>query len=64
MEWRDIQAKSAEELVALLPAMRAKLVDLRFRAATGALKQVHEIRATRITISRILTQINMVYGKR
>lgn len=64
MDWRDIQTKSALELEGLLAEMRSKLVDLRFKAATGALKQVHEIAATRKTISRILTQLKTLYDKR
>lgn len=64
MEWRDIQAKSKEELEALLSESRAKLVDLRFKAATGALKQVHEIAKTRKIISRTLTQLSTMYDKR
>ncbi len=63
MEWRDIQAKSEGELEELLSEMRSKLVDVRFKAATGALKQVHEIEKNRKLIARILTRLHQLNSK-
>jgi len=55
MKWHELQSKSETELQKLLAEKRKELVDLRFRAGTGVLKQVHQIRVARRLVARIVT---------
>ncbi|MBI4450136.1 50S ribosomal protein L29 [Candidatus Uhrbacteria bacterium] len=55
MDIKDLRTKSDPELHALLLEQRTHLEDLRFRASTRELKNVHEIAQTRRLIARILT---------
>ena len=57
MRWADIKLKTEAELEEALSEARAQLVDFRFRAATGALKQVHEVKVRRRRIGRLLTRL-------
>jgi ribosomal protein L29 len=58
MKWLDIKNMSIEELKEVLTSSKADLVDLRFKAHSGALKQVHKIKSARKDIARILTKMN------
>jgi len=58
MKWHELNNKSEVELRKLLAEKRKDLVDLSFKAGTGALKQVHQIRETRRLVSKILTKLS------
>ncbi|MBP8599831.1 50S ribosomal protein L29 [Patescibacteria group bacterium] len=58
MNYHELQEKTDTELRLLLAEKRVALKDLRFRAASGQLKSVREIRATRELIARLLTLLN------
>lgn len=60
MKWTEIKDKTAAELEELLTASRAEMVNLRFRAGSGALQQVHQIAKSRKTIARLLTKLNQL----
>ncbi len=63
MNWNDIKSSNEVSLNKALSETRAKLVELRFKVATGALKQVHEIKKTKKIVSRILTRLNSLRSK-
>ncbi|HPD07619.1 MAG TPA: 50S ribosomal protein L29 [Patescibacteria group bacterium] len=58
MNYHELQEKTDTELRLLLAEKRVALKDLRFKAASGQLKSVREIRATRELIARLLTLLN------
>ncbi|MEE3928330.1 50S ribosomal protein L29 [Mycoplasmopsis ciconiae] len=58
MLYRDIKAKSKEELVKLANDLKAELWTLRFKNATGSLDQTHKINLLRKDIARVLTALN------
>ncbi|MEK7125666.1 MAG: 50S ribosomal protein L29 [Patescibacteria group bacterium] len=60
MKWNDIKTQSAEDLQKTLETGRAELVDLRFKASSGALKQVHLIAKVRKNMARVLTKLNQI----
>lgn len=60
MKWLDIKNMSHEELKDALTSSKAEIVDLRFKAHSGALKQVHKIKSMRKDIARILTKMNSI----
>ncbi|MBI2637126.1 MAG: 50S ribosomal protein L29 [Parcubacteria group bacterium] len=60
MKWPEIRTKPLETLSNDLAAARARLLDLRFKAHSGALKQVHEIRKARKEVCRILTRMHQL----
>ncbi len=60
MKWEEIKIKNKAELEQALAAIRSHLVDLRFKAATGALKQVHEIKKARRTAARLMTKLSQI----
>lgn len=63
MKWNDIKNQSSEELHKAWEQGRAELVDLRFKAASGALKQVHLIAKLRKNMARVLTKLNQIKNK-
>ncbi|MBU2575510.1 50S ribosomal protein L29 [Patescibacteria group bacterium] len=62
MKFIDIKNLSEQELKDMLSKSKSELVDLRFKAHSGTLKQVRQIRSVRGDISRILTLLSQ-YGK-
>ncbi|MBI4434324.1 50S ribosomal protein L29 [Candidatus Uhrbacteria bacterium] len=58
MDTPTIRSKSDAELRSILTEQQALLEDLRFRASARELKNVHEIRACRRVIARILTVLS------
>ena len=58
MDFKELKNKSESELQKLLAGEREKERALRFKDASGQLKDVREIRETRQNIARILTLIN------
>jgi len=57
MKWEEIKGKSLGELEVLLSQGKREMLDLRFKAATGSLKQVRKIRDLKKTITRVIMQI-------
>ena len=57
MKWQEIKQKSLGELEVLLSQGKREMLDLRFKAATGSLKQVRKIRDLKKTITRVIMQI-------
>lgn len=55
IDFMTLKQKTSEDLRRLLDEHRARLADLRFQLRARELKNVHELRATRRTIARILT---------
>ncbi|ADE19938.1 50S ribosomal protein L29 [Mycoplasma crocodyli] len=58
MLYKDIKAKSVEELQTLVVDLKAELWTLRFKNATGSLDQTHKINEIRKDIAKILTALN------
>lgn len=58
MELKELKKKSENELQSLLAEAREKTRTLRFKDANKQLKNVREIRETKMTIARILTLLN------
>lgn len=58
MDIQGIREKTDVELHELLSEQRVYLEDLRFRASTRELKNVHDIAKTRRLIARILTTLH------
>jgi len=55
MEFKELKNKNQNELHRLLAELRDKLRDLRFKSASGQLKDVRQIRGTRKSVAQILT---------
>ncbi|MBI2050459.1 MAG: 50S ribosomal protein L29 [Parcubacteria group bacterium] len=60
MKWAELKNKPKEELLHDLSETRARLVDMRFKAHAGSLKQVHLIRQAKSDASRILTRLSQL----
>jgi len=60
MKWEDIKIKNEEEIKQALVDSRAQLVDLRFKVSTGGLKQVHQIKKMRRSITRLITRLSQI----
>ncbi len=54
MKFKEIKNRSITELQKLLADSRQKLMELRFKSASGQLKNVREIREIKKTISKVL----------
>ncbi|PIY78455.1 MAG: 50S ribosomal protein L29 [Parcubacteria group bacterium CG_4_10_14_0_8_um_filter_35_7] len=55
MEFKELKIKTEKELYSLLANSREKIRDLKFKIASGQLKNVREVRETKKTIAQILT---------
>ncbi|PIP18016.1 MAG: 50S ribosomal protein L29 [Parcubacteria group bacterium CG23_combo_of_CG06-09_8_20_14_all_35_9] len=55
MEFKELKIKTEKELYSLLASSREKIRDLKFKIASGQLKNVREVRETKKTIAQILT---------
>lgn len=58
MEFKELKTKNASELQKLLSLNQEKLRDLRFKDSNKQLKNIREIRATKMLIAQILTLLN------
>ena len=58
MELKELKKKKESDLHKILAESRDKLRDLRFKDASKQLKDVRQIRKTRVMIARILTLLN------
>ena len=60
MKWEDVKIKTEDEAREALDEARSQLLDLRFKAATGALKQVHQIKKFRQDVARLITRLAQI----
>ncbi len=60
MDWNDIKNMSEEEIREALDSLKAEIVDLRFKAHSGALKQVHKINIARKNIAMVMTKMKSI----
>ncbi|MFP4514598.1 MAG: 50S ribosomal protein L29 [Parcubacteria group bacterium] len=60
MKFKDLQNKTKEDLQKILQEERDKLRDLRFKDSNKQLKNVKEIKVTRINIAQILTKLKQI----
>ena len=60
MKFKDLQNKTKEDLQKILQEERDKLRDLRFKDSNKQLKNVKEIKATRIDTAQILTKLKQI----
>lgn len=60
MKFKDLQNKTKEDLQRILQEERDKLRDLRFKDSNKQLKNVKEIKATRVDIAQILTKLKQI----
>jgi len=58
MDKKELSTKNATELQQLLTVNQEKLRELRFKDSNKQLKNVREIRATKILVAQILTLLN------
>ncbi|MFL1073563.1 50S ribosomal protein L29, partial [Mycoplasmopsis synoviae] len=57
MQFKEVKAKSVEELHKLVNDLKAELWILEFRNSTGSLEQTHKIPQLRKDIARALTAL-------
>ncbi|ENY68786.1 50S ribosomal protein L29 [Mycoplasmopsis bovigenitalium] len=62
MLYKDIKAKSADELKKLVNDLKAELLTLRFKNATGQLDHSHKIQAVKKDIAKCLTALSQMQG--
>lgn len=58
MEFKELKTKNASELQKLLSLNQEKLRELRFKDSNKQLKNIREIRATKMLVAQILTLLN------
>lgn len=59
MNYKDIQHKGIDELQAMAQDLRSKLLQLRFDLAEKRLKDVSQIKKTKIDLARVLTALQI-----
>lgn len=59
MDFVDLKNKGEKELREMLATLRAQARELRFRALSRQLKQVHKVNDLRKTIARIQTLLKL-----
>jgi ribosomal protein L29 len=57
MKFSELQVKGSDELQGMLKELQAKLLQMRFDLAEKRLKDVSQIKKTKITIAQILTAL-------
>ncbi|AIA29611.1 50S ribosomal protein L29 [Mycoplasmopsis californica] len=62
MNFKDIKAKPVAEIKALVNDLKAELLTLRFKNATGQLDQSHKIKAIKKDIARCLSALTQLQG--
>lgn len=55
MKYRDLIEKSPDELQSILKDLQAKLLQLRFDLADKKLKDLSQLKKTKVSIAQILT---------
>lgn len=58
MKSKDLATKTKEELMKLIDEKRKRIEDVRFKAVSGGIKNVKELREDKKDIARILTELN------
>lgn len=64
MKWNEIKDKTVAELKFDLDSLRSQFLEKRFRVATGASRQVHEIGKLRLAIVRVITRLAQLAEKK
>ena len=59
MKFQELNNKNKIELQSMLKELQMKLLQLRFDLAEKKLKDVSQIRKTKLTIAQVLTALNM-----
>jgi len=59
MDYKEIQHKGVEELQTMAQELRSKLLQLRFNLAEKRLKDVSQIKKTKIELARVLTALEV-----
>ncbi|MDD4531348.1 MAG: 50S ribosomal protein L29 [Candidatus Pacebacteria bacterium] len=58
MKSKDLAIKTKEELMKLIDEKRKRIEDVRFKAVSGGIKNVKEMREDKKDIARIMTELN------
>ncbi|MFA5086525.1 MAG: 50S ribosomal protein L29 [Candidatus Paceibacterota bacterium] len=58
MKSKDLAIKTKEELMKLIDEKRKRIEDVSFKAVSGGIKNVKEMREDKKDIARILTELN------
>ena len=58
MEFNELKNKSREELIQMYNELKAKIMKLGFDLAGSKLKDVSQIKKTKVEIARVLTVLN------
>jgi len=58
MKSKDLAIKTKEELMKLIDEKRKRIEDVRFKAVSGGIKNVKELREDKKDIARIMTELN------
>jgi len=58
MKSKELASKTKEELVKMIEETRKRIEEVRFKATSGGIKNVKELREDKKDIARILTALN------
>lgn len=58
MKSKELGLKTKDELVKMVEETRKRIEDVRFKAPSGGIKNVKELREDKKNIARILTALN------
>ncbi len=58
MKSKELSSKTKDELVKMIEETRKRIEDVRFKASSGGIKNVKELREDKKDIARILTALN------
>ena len=58
MKSKELVLKTKEELVKMIEEKKKRIEDIRFKATSGGIKNVKELREDKKDIARILTALN------
>lgn len=58
MKSKDLATKTKDELMKMIEEKRKRIEDVRFKAVSGGIKNVKELREDKKDIARIMTELN------
>jgi ribosomal protein L29 len=58
MKSKELSSKTKDELVKMIEETRKRIEEVRFKAASGGIKNVKELREDKKNVARILTALN------
>lgn len=64
MKLAELQGKTEDQLLELLPNLKREALNLRIQKATGELENTSRIRQVRRSVARIKTLLNQMKGKK